>query len=189
MAYGDNVKLRAYTLFLQGNSFEEIARSVRKDFALKTLKGQTIKTWAETPDKDGRVWEDNRIRVRSAMREGVHRAAAGEISEVRNKVKTIHQALYDQLIKKKVQKVSSFEGAVYAFKTLSEFMLKLETKEAASLNPLLIVQAMLEIFREIPQVRKAIEQNWREIQEGISRRISRGDDIEVTPLLSESTDE
>jgi len=183
MAYNDNVKLRAYTLFLQGQSFEEIARIAKKDFALKSLKGQTVKAWAEAPDHTGFTWEDHRIRVRASLQKNVDRAAAGNIAELRDKTKTIHQALFDQLIKKKSQKISSFEGAIYAFKTLSEFLIKLDAKERSDLNPLIIVQMMLEIFREIPQVRKSIEQNWDRIQEGIRLRLEGPEKaIEVNPV-------
>ncbi len=82
-------------------------------------------------DQAGFTWEDHRIKVRAALQRNVNRAAAGNIAELRDKTKTIHQALYDQLIKKKSQKISSFEGAIYAFKTLSEFLIKLDAKSAA----------------------------------------------------------
>jgi ppGpp synthetase/RelA/SpoT-type nucleotidyltranferase len=47
----------------------------------------------------------------------------------------------------------------------------------------MIVQAMLEIFMEIPQVRKVLEQNWSRVQKEIQARIA-GDEpkaIEITP--------
>lgn len=171
MAYSDTIKLRAYTLFLQGTAYDEIARNLKDSYHLATLTGGTVRTWAEKQDNQGETWDDHRIRVRAALQRNADRAAAGNIADLRAKTKTIHQALYDQLIKKKFQKISSFEGAIYAFKTLSEFLIKLDAKERSELNPLIIVQMMLEIFREIPQVRASIEKNWDRIQEGIRLRL------------------
>ncbi len=173
MAYKDTVKLRAYTLFLQGMNYEQIAAKLKDYFNLKTLRGQTIKTWAETTDEDGYSWDDHRSRVRSSMKETTETAYRNRYSEIRIKAETIQEALYNQMIDEdKNLQVKSFEGAVYAYKTIAEFALNLSEMENNRQHPLIVVQTMLEVFQEIPAVRKAIKDNWKQIAGLIQSRLA-----------------
>jgi hypothetical protein len=171
MAYKDTIKLRAYTLYLQGLNFEQIATQLRKDFGLTTLRGQTIKSWAEKPDEDGKTWEYHRSRVRDALRQSAEKAYKTKYAEIRAKAETIQEALYAQLIDEKKAQIKSFEGAVYAFKGISEFVINLSEMEQNNQHPLVIIQAMLEVFQEIPAVRKAIKDNWAHIAKEIKNRL------------------
>jgi len=177
MAYKDTIKLRAYTLYLQGLNFEQIASQLRKDFGIAKLRGQTIKSWAEKPDEDGKTWEHHRSRVRDALRRSAEEAYKTRYAEIRAKAETIQEALYAQLIDEKA-KIKSFEGAVYAFKGISEFVINLSEMEHNNQHPLIIIQAMLEVFQEIPAVRKAIKDNWALIAKEIQGRLS-GDVIQI----------
>ncbi|MBN2157911.1 MAG: hypothetical protein JW807_00845 [Spirochaetes bacterium] len=177
MAYNDTIKLRAYTMYLQGASYEEIARDLRKSFGEKKLKGTTVRSWAEKPDDRGETWEDHRNRVKAVMRRNAEDAAATKLADIRAKSETILEKLYKQLTERS-PKVKSFEGAVYAFKTISEFSLALDDKNREQLHPLLVVQAMLEVFQEIPEVRRVIKTNWERIYIEIQERLK----IEKKPV-------
>lgn len=179
MAYKDTVKLRAYTLYLQGLNFEQIASALKKDFNLPKLRGQTIKSWAEKADDDGRTWDEHRSKVRESMRQNAEDAYRTRYAEIRAKAETIQEALFSQLIDEKKASIKSFEGAVYAFKGISEFVINLSEMEHNSQHPVIIVQAMLEVFREIPAVRKAIKDNWARIAREIQGRLSGEGVIEV----------
>ena len=178
MAYKDTVKLRAYTLYLQGLNFEQIASALKKDFNLPKLRGQTIKSWAEKADDDGRTWDEHRNRVRESMRQNAEKAYRTRYAEIRAKAETISEKLYDQILDETV-KIKSYEGAIYAFKGISEFVINLSEMEHNSQHPVIIVQAMLEVFREIPAVRKAIKDNWARIAREIQGRLSGEGAIEV----------
>ena len=179
MAYNDSVKLAAYSLYLQSLSYEEIARRFSMEFALSTLKGGTVRQWAEKPDERGETWEDHRERVRAAMRKNVEETAVTRMEEIRSKSETIMESLYESLTSASAPKIKSFEGAVYAFKTISEFTLALESRGNEQMHPLLIVQAMMEVFQEIPEVRRAIKVNWTRIQEEIRTRLQDAREIRV----------
>lgn len=170
MAYNDTIKLRAYTLYLQGASFEAIARQIKQDFKLKTLKSTTIKKWAQERGEDGLTWEEHRARVKRALMRTVNEAYRTKYAELRIKAETIQEALYKQLTSEKI-KIKSFEGAVYAFKGISEFVLTLSEAEHNKQHPVVIIQTMLEVFREIPAVRKAIQDNWPRIVREIRERL------------------
>lgn len=178
MAYKETVKLRAYTLYLQGMNFEQIAKQLKKDFNLPKLGGQTVAMWAEKPDSSGQTWDEHRERVRTAMRQNAEEAYKTRYAEIRMKAETIQEALYDQIVGENA-KIKSFEGAVYAFKGISEFVINLSEAEHNNQHPVVIVQAMLEVFREIPAVKKAIKDNWAKIARGIQARLSDQGVIEV----------
>jgi hypothetical protein len=157
-------------MYLQGSGYEDIARSLRHDFGEKKLKGTTVRAWAEKPDDKGDTWEDHRNRVKAVMRRNIEEMAATRLSELKSKTETILESLYTQMTTK-VPKIKSFEGAIYAFKTISEFSLVLDDKNRDQLHPLIVVQAMLEVFQEIPEVRRAIKTNWGRIYNEIQDRL------------------
>ncbi len=174
MAYNDSVKFNAYSLYLQGLSYDDIATRVKTEMGLAKLRGATIRAWAEKSDEKGETWEDYRTKVRAVMRRNVDDVAASKLTELQTKTETILEALYAQITATKSPKIKSFEGAVYAFKTISEFSLALDEKNRDHLHPLLIVQAMLEVFQEIPDVRRAIKTNWERIYREIQERLQIG---------------
>lgn len=184
MAYNDTHKLRAYTLYLQGISYDKIAEQLRSDFSLPRLSGVTIKNWAETADIKGETWEDQRRKVRHILRQNVENVTASRMAELQAKTQTIQDSLYESLVGGKSPEIKSFEGAVYAFKTIAEFNLMLCEKHSNEVSPLLMAQAMLEIFQEIPEVKRAIKANWKKIQEEIKARLLAEKEVKV---LSEST--
>lgn len=170
MAYNDTIKLRAYSMYLQGSGYEDIARTLRDEYGEKKLKGSTVRAWAEKPDDKGDTWADHRNRVKAVMRRNVEDMATTRIAELKSKTETILESLYMQMTTK-VPKIKSFEGAIYAFKTISEFSLALDDKNRDQIHPLLVVQAMLEVFQEIPEVRRAIKTNWERIYNEIQDRL------------------
>lgn len=187
MAYNDSVKLRAYNLFLQSLSYEAIAETIRREFNLNKLSPTTVRNWAEKADAGGGTWIEYRQNVRALMRRNVNEANAGRAAEIQSKAETIQQALFDRITSEEAPKVSSMEGGAYAFKTISEFILALDKKNGSDMSPLLVVQAMLEIFKEIPDVRRAIEKHWKYIRDRIDGRMN-GDSaavIEVKKISDE----
>lgn len=186
MAYNDGIKLTAYTLYLQGLTYEEVARKTRSVHKLKTLKGQTVEAWAEAGK-----WEAKRDEVRNQVRKHHEHEAAGLLGELHLKSETILESLYAQLTAASAPKISSYEGAVYAFKGISEFLLALDKRKGESIQPIMVVQTLLEVLQNIPSVRNEIKKNWPKIQKEISARIGlpTGEPqkvIDVTPKDKES---
>lgn len=172
MAHNDKVKLRALALYLQSKNYEDIARILKQEFTLKTLSANSVRRWAEEKDDSGATWEDTRKRIQVIMRQNVEDATADLLTDISMKSKTILGSLYDQMIGETAPGVKSLEGAAYAFKTMAEFIIKLDAHQKAELNPFMIVQVMLEIFSEIPAVKKAIEAHWPKITGEIRTRIA-----------------
>ena len=170
MAYSDSVKIRAYSLFLQGYSFEDTAKSLRGEFGVN-VSPTTVRNWAEKPGKDGLTWDDQRAKVRAVAHRNVELAERTRIEQMREKAELIQEKLYNQMMGKKAPKVGSFDGGVYAFKALAEFIIKTDEKAKGDVSTLAVVQTMLGIFWEIPEVRKALQRHWPRVEKAIKERI------------------
>lgn len=170
MAYRDSVKIRAYALFIQGITYEETARLLSREFSIK-ITPNTIKNWAEKKDSRGGTWIDYRNETRLVARETVEVAEKSRIVAIRDKAETLTEKIYNQLTGEAAPKISSMDGGSYAFKSLAEFLLKLDQKTQENMSVVAVIQMMLEIFAEVPEVKKAIFKYWPAIEKEIRIRI------------------
>lgn len=191
MAYNDGVKLTAYTFYLQGLGFEEAARKTRSVHKLKSLKGQTVEAWCASGG-----WEKSRDDVRTQVRKHHEHEAESLLSQLHTKSETILESIYTQLTDSAAPKVSSFEGAAYAFKGLAEFLLALDKRKGESAQPIMVMHALFDVLQGIPSIRNELKKHWPKIQAEIAKRIglpisknssvgerSRTTEVDVTPAL------
>jgi hypothetical protein len=171
MAYDENKKLFAYTLFMQSLNPEEIAEKIKQTFALKKFAANTVRRWAEDTDKNGLTWEDHRNRVLQIARTRVEKSSASKISEIQERNQKIIEILYDTLLTDPKLKGSTKDGVAYAIKTLDEFSLRLEDRKAGELSPIMIIQTMFDIFNSIPEVRGVLKKHWPKITRDINARM------------------
>ncbi len=170
MAYQDFIKIRAYALFIQGTTYEETARMLAKDFGI-TITPNTIKNWAEKTDSRGGTWIDYRNETRTVAKQTVEVAEQARVVKIRDKADTLQEKLYEQLTGENAPKVGSAEGGLYAWKAVSEFLIKLDKKSQEDVSIIVVIQIMLEIFAEVPEVRNIIKKHWSHIEKEIRIRI------------------
>lgn len=165
MAYSSAIKLRAYTLYLQGDSFEGVAIKIREEFSVK-ITANTIRLWEEEEN-----WENERQKLGALMRENTQERITTKLTELAEKANIIQETLFKRMMDTAPPKISSMEGVTYAWKTISEFLVTLNQQSTRDMSPIVVVQALLDILGAIPAVRDAIEQNWPQIEKEISARI------------------
>ncbi|EMK22370.1 hypothetical protein [Leptospira kirschneri] len=156
------IRERAFFLYAisgSGSSLNAVAKQIREEFETKTT-AKTVKEWAEEKDKDGLTWKDKRNRLVVRTEKRVEILAENRLLEIKSRTKNIVDSLYNMLTSKKAPGLTSFENAVYAFKNISEYELKLEKMEGDRLHPLTIVNAIFEVLQECPPVAQAIQENW-----------------------------
>ncbi len=186
MAYSDSIKIKAYALVIQGTTYEETARVISREFGVK-ITPNTIKNWAEKKDVHGRSWLDYRNETRAVAMQTVEAREKNRILTIRDKAEILTEKIYDQLTGKAAPKISSMDGGSYAFKSLSEFMLKLDQKSQENVSIVMVVQLMLEIFAKVPDVKKAIQKHWQKIEKEISVRIlhENPDDVDAKKMIGD----
>ncbi|WP_061271048.1 hypothetical protein [Leptospira interrogans] len=148
-----------YAISGSGSSFNAVAKQLRLEFGTKTT-AKTVQEWAEEEDKDGLTWKKKRERLVVRAEKRVEVIAENRLVEIKSRTKNIVDTLYKMLTDKKAPGLTSFENAVYAFKNISEYELKLERMEGDRLHPLVIVNAIFEVLQECPPVAQAIQENW-----------------------------
>ena len=173
MAYSEQVKLKAYSLYLQNLNYEEIAEKLASSSGT-TIQPQTIRSWAVKKDKDGFSWQEERDALRESVKASVQKKAQNKLTELESKVETLQESLYNQLMAESAPKVGSFEGGIYAFKALADFQLMLD-KNKNEKHPLLLVQMLLTVLEETPRVRKVISANWDKIQSRLAEKMGKAE--------------
>ena len=169
--YAESVKIRAYTLFISpGESPEEIARILKADHPRITAK--TIRKWAETPDQDGMTWEDRRSSIQTEVRRSLDEQAVSTRARMKGRLETVLQKLYDDLHNEKLTpKFKTLEGAAHAIKSVAQFLVQLEDQEQDRWSSVMAAQVIMEIFTEIPEVRRVVEKHWTTIWKQIQSRL------------------
>jgi len=164
--YDDIAKEKAYRLFVIGKSITEIAKEMKRDFP--TVSKSTVSKWAKEKDARGLTWDERRTAIVTARETNLD----SKLSLVRKKILEqsfeIKEKLYGKMLNADVK---TFEGAVFAFGKISEFILELSEAEKKNPHPIEVIQTFMTVLSEIPEVRDSIEKHWDEIQKMIALRL------------------
>ncbi|UOG61445.1 hypothetical protein [Leptospira noguchii] len=156
------IRERAFFLYVisgSGSSFNSVAKQLRSEFNSKTT-AKSVKEWSLEKDKDGLTWNDKRNRLVVRAEKRVEVIVEDRLVEIKSRTKNIVDSLYKKLTDKKAPGLSSFENAIYAFKNISEYELKLNRMDGDRLHPLTIVNAIFEVLQECEPVAKVIQEHW-----------------------------
>ena len=166
MAYSPDIRARAFALFLQGDSPEAIARTLREsgDPSLKKLSSNTVRGWAENPDAKGDTWDDRRRAVEVVIQQRIESQAADSRARVGQQLTTLRQRLYDVAIGEAAPKAKSLEGVVYAFRAMAEAENQMLAEIEAGASPLDVADAVMNSLKAVPAVAKVLAQHWDEVQ-------------------------
>ncbi|EMM77039.1 hypothetical protein [Leptospira santarosai] len=156
------IRERAFFLYVisgSGSSKNSVAKQIRSEYGTKTT-AKTIDEWSKEKDTDGLTWNDKRNRLVVRAEKRVEVIVEDRLVEIKSRTKNIVDSLYTMLMDKKAPGLTSFENAVYAFKNLSEYELKLNRMDGDRLHPLTIVNAIFEVLQECEPVAKVIQEHW-----------------------------
>lgn len=167
--YNEQVKLTAFERYLLGETPEQIATHVRSQTGGKTSP-LTIKKWSQTPDEQGKTWQTRREYIQTALRESAEQRSQSILEHHQTRAETIYEALYERLVGENSPEVKTYEGAVYAFKALSEFIIKTQQSKEQP-GALYIVQTLLETLQEHPEINRAIRKHWPALQKKFRERL------------------
>lgn len=169
--YSNSIKNKAYALYLQGSNAEQISKAL-EDYTDKKIAPNTIRGWIEKEDSNGETWDDQKTKIEYQVRQRIENEATTEKQQVRTRVSTLSKALFDNLVNEKAPEVKSFEGAIYAFKALSEMSINLEDEDNERWSPVNAAHIILEELNNIPEVRKMLKKHWKKIQVGIAQKLN-----------------
>lgn len=188
MAYGINVRERAFALFLMGQNPEQIADSLRQEYP--TLSANTVRSWADDADDHGETWMDRRAAVDAAAKRRVEESAASERARARMRTSTLAEALYMELLSENAPKVKTREGGAHAFLAIENMAIRLEDENEERFSPFAAADALMDALNADPEVRKVLKARWPVVSKLIAAKmnlLTQTREIEVEAIESEVT--
>lgn len=171
MAYSPIIQLEAENLFLRGMNLNQIVETLKKKYP--KINYATVTKWATKPDKSGKTWEDRKMEIIASARQISHNSAKNRYAIMKEKALIIQEGLEKTLLSKNLE-VKSPEGAIYAWKTLNDFIINIEQKYEYTKTPKEIVMEFLEILNSIPQIKEVLKKHWNLVEDELRRRIEEG---------------
>jgi hypothetical protein len=168
MAYNDSIKLEAENLFHRGHNLNQIVEILKKKHP--KISYTTVEKWANTQDKKGKIWEDYKKEIIVQAREISHKSLANKYAEMKQKAEIIKEGLEQTLLSGNLQ-IKSIEGAIYAWKGLSEFIILIEEKYESKRTPKEIVLEFLDILNSVPQIKDVLKKHWNLVEDELKRRL------------------
>jgi transposase-like protein len=174
MAYPESVKLRAFQMYvLHGKNAEEIARTLQSEFP--QISANTIREWIRT-EKDpytGSDWDTSRETVQSRSRELVMADATKQKVRIQEDVKALREKLYKTIMGDGAPAPKTYEGMIYALKTLMAFEIELEKQnENPQADPMTALHIVLEVLSEDDEVAPVIKRRWPRINAEVLKRMN-----------------
>ncbi|MFQ3857140.1 hypothetical protein ACLK29_00795 [Leptospira kirschneri] len=161
MAYSENVKHRAYTLFLVGKNAEQIEVLLKPEFP--KISANTIRKWSETKDSSGKNWSDNRDEVKRVTRLKIQE----QTSNIRSKIKADNammlQAVQNAFISEAGSMIGQAKDPVqlgYLWSKLASNQMQLENADSGSIDLIRAADTLLDLFMNGPKTKKAISDEW-----------------------------
>lgn len=162
--YNDSVKLRAKTLYLQGENFEKIAKSLRKEYPKVTAN--TVRGWSEKGK-----WDESKDSIAKTQDRLIQESHAKKAKDVLDKTLILAELTFQKLTDEKAPGMKSHEGGTYAWKALVELSLQLQREQTKNINPSEIIKTFFDILNSFPTVKRELDANWNSIMREVRIRL------------------
>ncbi|HNF17509.1 MAG TPA: hypothetical protein PK453_27875 [Leptospiraceae bacterium] len=170
------VQIDAFSLYLhhaeEKEKYEKITELLKEKHKNLKISVSSVRRWAETPDENGETWKDKRQSVLQEVRREKQQVFKSHIAEMEYKSGVLWRSIYDNLTGENAPKLKSYEGAVYAAKTMMEFNMLLKQKNQDEISPAMIIDLILEIFQSDPKFCKLLKARWSFIETALQKRMS-----------------
>ncbi|MCL8268163.1 hypothetical protein M9Y82_16325 [Leptospira weilii] len=161
MAYSENVKHRAYTLFLVGKNAEQIEAVLKPEFP--KISANTIRSWAEAKDQSGKNWFDSRDEVNRVTRLKIQE----QTSDMRSKIKTDNAMMMQAVRNAFLSEAGSMIGIAkdpvqlgYLWSKFASNQIQLENADSGSIDLIRAADTLLDLFMKGPKTKKSISEEW-----------------------------
>ncbi|MBE8363456.1 hypothetical protein [Leptospira borgpetersenii] len=161
MAYSENVKHRAYTLFLVGKNAEQIEGLLKPEFP--KISANTIRKWSETKDSTGKTWSDYRDEVNRITKLQIQEKTA----DIRSKMKTDTAMMLNAVRKAFITEAGEMIGNAkdpvnlgHLWRSLKKDLLEFENEDSSSIDLIRAADTLLDLFMKGPKTKKAINDEW-----------------------------
>nr|WP_100764706.1 hypothetical protein [Leptospira ellisii]PJZ94012.1 hypothetical protein CH379_04740 [Leptospira ellisii] len=161
MAYSENEKHRAYTLFLVGKNAEQIEAILKPEFP--KISANTIRKWAEKKDSTNKNWSDYRDEVSHVTKLQLQEKATNYRFKIKTDNAMMLQAVRNAFLSEAGQMIGKAKDPVslgYLWKALATNQLQLENEDSESIDLIRAADTLLDLFMKGPKTKKAINDEW-----------------------------
>lgn len=161
MAYSENVKQRAYTLFLVGKNAEQIEGLLKTEFP--KISANTIRKWSETKDSTNKTWSDYREEVNRVTKLQIQEKATNIRSKIKSDNAMMLQAVRDAFLNQAGKMIGTAKDPVnlgYLWRSLAKDQVQLESEDSSSIDLIHAADTLLDLFMKAPKTKKAITEEW-----------------------------
>ncbi len=156
--YNDMVKAEAFTYYSRGMSFRKIAEVLKNHPGCEKLTHSTIKKWSETPDFQGRLWEDRKRELDIQISESQDSMIVKKKVDVIAETDEIIAGIIND-IKSGALEFKTKDAAIYSFKTIAAYNKQLKD-ENKRINIEDQVTLLIEAMNEVPEVGEVLSKHW-----------------------------
>lgn len=168
MAYSAGLKIEAENLYHKGYNINQITEILKKKYP--KLSHTTVLKWSQEKDENGKVWEDYKKDILVQARQISHQSIANRYGAMKEKAEIIKEGLEKTLLSGNLE-IKSIEGAIYAWKGLSEFIILIEEKYEKKRTPKEIVLEFLDILNTVPEIQITLKKYWPKVETELKRRL------------------
>ncbi|AVQ10723.1 Uncharacterized protein XB16_0376 [Leptospira santarosai] len=161
MAYSENVKQRAYTLFLVGKNAEQIEGLLKPEFP--RISANTIRKWSERKDSTNKTWSDYREEVNRVTKLQIQEKATNIRSKIKSDNAMMLQAVRDAFLNQAGKMIGTAKDPVnlgYLWRSLAKDQVQLESEDSSSIDLIHAADTLLDLFMKAPKTKKAINEEW-----------------------------
>lgn len=162
--YNDSIKLRAKTLYLQGENFEKIAKSLRKEYPKVTAN--TVRGWSEKGK-----WDESKDSIAKNQDRLIQESHSRRAKDLLEKTMILSELTFNKITAEGAPGIKSLEGGNYAFKALADLELQLRKEQNKNVNPSEIIKTFFDILNSFPTVKRELDANWNSIMREVRIRL------------------
>ncbi|EMO69724.1 hypothetical protein [Leptospira santarosai] len=161
MAYSENVKQRAYTLFLVGKNAEQIEGLLKPEFP--RISANTIRKWSETKDSTNKTWSDYREEVNRVTKLQIQEKATHIRSKMKSDTAMMLNAVRNAFLNEAGEMIGNAKDPVnlgHLWRSLRKDLIEFENEDSSSIDLIHAADTLLDLFMKAPKTKKSITEEW-----------------------------
>ena len=168
MGHDFNTKERAFQLWLEDLSFDEIAR--RMDEEKRHVNRKTLVRWSQKPDKKtGKTWKDRKAEVQGKLQEKNDDRAVDRMTRLLARAEKIQEDVAEAL--RAIPKVRSVGEGVNAFVQITNMIQKYAPTRTVEGDAGVVIDKLLNVLLKHPKVGIVIEKYRTELLDDMARAL------------------
>ncbi len=171
MGYTATDKERAFKVFYETGTLSQTVRILKTTDGFQKISKSTLAGWALERNVNGETWYERRGKIEKAHRNAVDETLAKDRRQILVEAQAFKERLYSQLPQLEAK---TLEGAVNAYQSISNFILKQSGEDRSSQETAQeVVQALLLALKNDQEISLILDKRWATIQDNFFKNLKK----------------